>query len=247
MTIRVLILAGTPEARNLANLLANRPELEITSAYAGVAQRQVEPQGKIRVGGFGGALGFAKYLEKARVDCVINAAHPFAKVMTQTAQSVCQYANVPYLRLRRPQWNLNEHKQIREFNNLDDLINKLPEQSRPYVTLGRDWRVCAKRNNISFLIRVLRKPLQHPVNTHFIEGISSDDAKQEIEIFKNFGITHLITKNSGGRRGLGKLYAARAVGAAIFLIRRPSEDPAVTCVCTPEVAVDWLTRSFKLP
>src|SRR6202035_3039019 len=66
---RILILGGTAEARQLAGRLAGR-----------TATPAAQPV-PVRVGGFGGADGLAKYLVGGRIDAVIDATHPYANVI----------------------------------------------------------------------------------------------------------------------------------------------------------------------
>src|SRR5215472_2298963 len=61
-TSRILILGGTIEARLLAEALAGRPGVAVTLSLAGRTARPMPQPVPVRVGGFGGAEGFADYL-----------------------------------------------------------------------------------------------------------------------------------------------------------------------------------------
>ena len=58
----------------------------------------------------------------------------------------------------------------------------------------------------------------------------------ERELFSREGITHLVTKNSGGEQTRAKLEAARLTGAEVIMVARPAYGPAVE-VGTVEDAV----------
>ena len=51
---RILILGGTRDARQLAFRLIHAGH-DVTTSFAGVTENPIQPEGKVRVGGFGGA------------------------------------------------------------------------------------------------------------------------------------------------------------------------------------------------
>src|SRR6478609_2776448 len=98
--MRLLLLGGTSEARNLAARLAD-DGVDVTSSLAGRVARPRLPVGKVRIGGFGGVEGLREAL--VEYDAVIDATHPFALGMTANAAAAC--TEVPLLRLERPGWD----------------------------------------------------------------------------------------------------------------------------------------------
>src|SRR3984885_9701110 len=101
---RILILGGTAEARQLAGRLAGHAGLEITLSLAGRTAMPAAQPVPVRVGGFGGAAGLAKYLVSERVDALIDATHPYANVISANAVAAARRSGVPSIALRRPQW-----------------------------------------------------------------------------------------------------------------------------------------------
>ena len=55
--LRVLLLAGTPEARRLAAAVGARPEIELTSSLADAVAVPLLPEGDVRIGCFDGVEG----------------------------------------------------------------------------------------------------------------------------------------------------------------------------------------------
>ncbi len=100
--MRVLLLGGTGEARELASALV-ADGVDVVSSLAGRVQRPRLPAGEVRTGGFGGAAG----LEQALVDfdLVVDATHPFATTISASAALACRAADRPLLRLARPGWS----------------------------------------------------------------------------------------------------------------------------------------------
>ena len=62
MTAHLLLLAGTAEARVLAERLNELPDLKVTASLAGVTADPAPIAARTRRGGFGGAAGLAEYL-----------------------------------------------------------------------------------------------------------------------------------------------------------------------------------------
>src|SRR5215470_15298702 len=100
--MHVLILGGTAEARRLGERLAARPDLAVTLSLAGRTTAPVAQAVPLRVGGFGGAGGLARYLLAAQIDVLFDATHPYAAIISANAIQAAQSAGVPLLALRRP-------------------------------------------------------------------------------------------------------------------------------------------------
>jgi precorrin-6A/cobalt-precorrin-6A reductase len=82
MATRVLLLAGTAEARRLAAAVGGQRGIELTSSLAGAVPVPLLPEGDVRIGGFGGA-GLTRWLRDHDTDAVVDATHPFATRMTE--------------------------------------------------------------------------------------------------------------------------------------------------------------------
>ena len=76
--MRALILGGTAESRELALLLL-QSGWRVTSSLAGRVKEPKLPLGEVRIGGFGGPPGLARWLMDHEVDLVVDATHPFAE------------------------------------------------------------------------------------------------------------------------------------------------------------------------
>ena len=74
---RVLVLAGTTEATELAGRLTAEGH-DVTSSLAGLTRHPVERPGQVRRGGFGGTDGLARYLTDEGIEQLVDATHPFA-------------------------------------------------------------------------------------------------------------------------------------------------------------------------
>src|SRR5215469_10390460 len=101
--MRILILGGTGEARELAAALV-AAGTDVLSSLAGRVRDPRLPEGPVRIGGFGGADGLAAFLEAEGIAAVVDATHPFAMGITRNAAAAAAAAGVPLLVLRRPGW-----------------------------------------------------------------------------------------------------------------------------------------------
>src|SRR3982751_4185870 len=98
----ILILGGTREARELASRLVSEG-LAVTTSLAGRTEAPVLPAGgAVRIGGFGGPEGLARWLAEHGVERVVDATHPFAPRISATAEIACTAAGVPLERVERP-------------------------------------------------------------------------------------------------------------------------------------------------
>ncbi len=86
MPSKILILGGTAEAREIAALLIAGGH-DVTSSLAGVTTQPVLPNGRTRIGGFGGVAGLRDYLNSENVEVVVDATHPFAAQMSAHASA----------------------------------------------------------------------------------------------------------------------------------------------------------------
>ncbi len=101
--MRILILGGTGEARELASRL-RAAGTDVLSSLAGRTRQPRLPDGEVHTGGFGGPDGLAAFLRDEAITHLIDATHPFADVITANAARAAADAGIPRLVLRQPAW-----------------------------------------------------------------------------------------------------------------------------------------------
>jgi precorrin-6A/cobalt-precorrin-6A reductase len=244
---KVLILGGTMEARQLAERLAKRADLDVTLSLAGRTASPVPHAVPIRIGGFGGAEGLAAHLAAERADALIDATHPYATTISANAAAAARKAAVPFVALRRPPWTAVAGDHWIEVSSARAAVDAIGQKSRNvFVALGRnEITPFAGAPQHHYLIRSVDPvdpPLPLPHVTYvtargpFSEG--SDRA-----LMAAHGIEVVISKNSGGSAAYGKIAAARTLGIEVIMLRRPPppEAPAVDTI--GEVIV-WLDHAL---
>jgi precorrin-6A/cobalt-precorrin-6A reductase len=132
----VLILGGTAEALRLAEACARRQGLEVTTSLAGRTRAPSAPLGGLRIGGFGGAAGLARYLREHRIERLVDATHPFASRIGRNAVDACRVAGVPRVRLLRPPWRRQPGDRWTEVDSLAEAARRLPQRGRVFLSVG---------------------------------------------------------------------------------------------------------------
>jgi precorrin-6A/cobalt-precorrin-6A reductase len=219
---RILILGGTAEARDNAALLVALGH-DVTTSLAGVTSAPLLPVGKMRVGGFGGVQGLARYLHSAHIDVLVDATHPFAANMSRHACDAARFAGCKLLRFERPAWQPRPHDQWTEVSSLADAAAVLPSLAVVLLTTGRkDLGAFFRRSDITGVVRTVEPMTETlPPGWSVIVDRPPQQLAREVATMQEFRITHLVTKNAGGERTRAKLDAARQLGLPVIMVRRP--------------------------
>jgi precorrin-6A/cobalt-precorrin-6A reductase len=245
--VRVLILGGTGDAADLAGKLTVLPSISVISSLAGRTSQPVSLMGEVRRGGFGGASGLVAYLKTERIDALIDATHPFAEQISWHAAQAAEETGVPYLRLARPAWQKTQDDNWIEVAAAAAAARAIPPSARRvFLTIGRQQLApFAVLPQIWFLMRSIDPPdvdLTIP-NGQVLLARGPFSLEQERQLFEDYQIDLLVSKNSGGNATYAKIIAARELQIPVVMIRRP-EMPAGETVADGEGAIAWLMRRF---
>ncbi|GAA2398492.1 cobalt-precorrin-6A reductase [Actinomadura vinacea] len=240
--VRVLVLGGTGEARELAGLLAGRPGVEVVTSLAGRVADPALPKGRTRIGGFGGADGLAGWLAAERIGAVIDATHPFAAAITASAVAAAGRTGVPLLVLRRPGWTEGPGDDWRRVPSLAEAAAGLPGD-RVFLTVGRkDLAAFAGDVRRFYLVRSVDPPEPPlPPRTHAVLGRGPFTVDGEAALMREHAVDLLVTKDSGGPMTAAKLVAARRLGVPVVMVDRPPAPDAPMVDGVAE-ALTWLER-----
>lgn len=231
---RILVLGGTGEARALAAALAGEG-FAVTSSLAGVTASPLLPQGELRVGGFGGVDGLARYLHEAAIALVCDATHPFAARISRNAVEGSQLAGVPVLRLERPAWAPQPADQWTEVADLAAAASVIAPGARVLLTTGRkELAAFRARGDIAVVARVIEPPdPAPPPSWTLIAARPPFSPESEQALMRRERIDVVVSKNAGGRRE--KLDAAAALGIPVIMVRRPAKPPAPVAATVQEM------------
>lgn len=222
MRPKVLLLGGVTEALALARQMQS----EDIYSLAGLGRVPDDLPCQVRVGGFGGAEGMARFIADNAVQLVIDATHPYAAQISANAARAAQLAGVPCWALRRPGWQTQVGDDWREVADWDELIHSLKPFQRPLFTLGRE--PLEHLDEIPAHQHWTVRCLQEQVPTARAEIIGARGPftlESERVLFERLGCDVLISKNSGSVATEPKLQVARERGVPVLVLRRPELPP----------------------
>ena len=245
---RLLILGGTAEALELAKTCTARPQLEVISSLAGRTRAPGLPPGEVRIGGFGGAGGLARFLAERGIDRVIDATHPFAAQIGAHAEQACREVGVPRLRLLRPPWAPQPGDHWIEVDDLAEAALRLPKLGRRvFLTVGHQDLGAFAGLDRWFLVRTIEPPSALPLrHGEWLAGRGPFAIEDELALLRVHAIDALVSKASGGAATYAKLAAARQLGLPVVMVRRPP-PPAGPVAHSVEAALAWLERLTRGP
>jgi len=240
--LRVLILGGTTEGRRLGQALLSSPDISAVSSLAGQLREPRTVPGEVRVGGFGGPVGLADWLERHRIQAVVDATHPFAARMSGSAEIACERVGVPLLRFTRAGWVESEGDDWRRVESLNAAAWLVPQVGRrAFLTTGRtELAPFAALDEVWFLLRVIDAPEPPlPRNCTLVQARGPFALVEELELMRRWQIDVLVTKDSGGAATAPKLLAARQLHIPVIMVNRPPSGTTRT-VFEVGLAVNWL-------
>lgn len=246
---RILLLAGTTEAHQLAEYLSTIVDVEVIASLAGVTRDPKPYPVATRSGGFGGAEGLASYVEEQDINLIVNASHPFTRILCANAASAASATGTPLMRLLREPWQPGDDDHWLDVAGMAEAVAALPDEARVFFATGsgsvKEIAATDPGDSIWGAIRLIEKSDQDlPLNQgEFIQARPPFRIEQEIELMKRLNITHLVTKNAGGSSGTAKLKAARKLGIEVLMIQRPPQPDAQITVATVE---DLLAMVFDM-
>jgi len=231
----------------LAGRLAGRAGLEITLSLAGRTATPAAQPVPVRVGGFGGADGLAKYLAAERIDALIDATHPYANVISANAVAAVRRNGVPFIALRRPPWVAVAGDRWIAASDVREAVRAIGQTPRRvFVALGRNelapFRDAPQHYYLIRSVDPVEPPLPLP-HVGYVTGRGPFSEADDHALMTEHRIEIVVAKNSGGTATYGKIAAARALGIDVIMLRRPP-PPDAAAIETIEDAIVWLDHAL---
>lgn len=219
---RLLLLGGTAEALALARRLGP----QAVYSLAGLGRVPQALACRVRVGGFGGAEGLARYLLEQRIELLLDATHPYAARISANAAAAARLAGIDCWALRRPGWRPGPADDWRELPDWPALLAALQGFARPFLTLGREPLGHLEEIPAGqfWTLRVL-DPHPGSARAAVIAGRGPFDLEAERRLFAAGRFDVLVSKNSGSPATEPKLQVARERGLPVLLLARPPLPP----------------------
>ncbi len=240
--MKLLLLAGTGDARRIAEGLADVDGLKVIASLAGATRQPMTLACPTRVGGFGGVSGLRTYLKDNKINAVLDATHPFAAQMSHSAASVCSDLNMPHLQMLRPDWQPQKDDRWTLIAHEQDAAHHIAPGSVVFLATGRQTLPAfANLKSCQVICRRIdpaKSPFPFPGGRYLL-GRPPFSLADEMALFKELKIDWLVVKNSGANASYTKLEAARNLGIRVAMIQRPAQ-PDCARVTQVADAINWV-------
>ena len=235
----LLILGGTGEARRIAERLQGADAIMSLAGATRTPEQQALPT---RIGGFGGAEGFAAFLKDKEISAVLDATHPYAHRITARTAKICAEKGIPYLQFLRPGWDKEPGDNWTEIATEEEAATHIAPGAVVFLGTGRQtldrFANLVGREVICRQIDPPTKPFPFPGGRYLV-GRPPFSVEDEVALFRQLGVDWLVVKNAGGAASRTKLTAARMLGIPVLMLARPQQG-AWPRVETVDAALDWV-------
>ena len=181
-----------------------------------------------------------------RINVLIDATHPYAATMSDSAARAVQLIDVRLLALRRPAWVAVEGDRWTEVADAQHAVSALGQEPRHvFLTLGRQelgpFRQAPQHHYLIRSVDPVSPPLAVPHATYMTARGPFTEA-DDLALLKEHGIDVVVSKNSGGPATYSKIAAARTLGIEVVMITRP-QLPEMPSVDTVDAVMEWLDHA----
>ncbi|WP_374723786.1 precorrin-6A reductase [Calidifontibacillus erzurumensis] len=235
--MRILQLAGTRDARQLAIELMKEKFQVITTVVSENAKKELEKAGLEVIVGRLTDSDFFELIKRNEIDVVVDGSHPFAEEASKNAMKAAKLAKIPYVRFERPSQIFRDDFiiEVDTYEAAADLAAK--KRGNIMLTTGsKTLEIFTKKLLHLPNTRVIARMLPRKDNLEKCEtlqipqkdiiAIQGPFSKElNIALFRQYNITLVITKESGREGSVDeKIEAAKELGIETILIKRPNID-----------------------
>lgn len=219
----LLVLGGTADGRHLATAL-HKQGVDVIYSVAGLVRKPDVPC-KVISGGFSQHGGLAKFLKLQNIVAILDATHPYAKNMSDTAVSASQEVDIACWRFHRKPWLPNVSDHWVAIDHWLELQEHFTDKARVFLSAGQVEQDVldhlAKQFSFMLFRTAVKPKLTLPANVHWLKAIGPFDKADELALLKEHDIDLIVSKNSGGEATVAKLVAARELGITVAMFNRP--------------------------
>lgn len=261
----VIIFGGTTEGRRLAEFCGEHKIQIVVCVVSEYGEMLVPESPSVRV--IRKALNqdeMEALFEEEKPALVLDATHPYARVVTENVTQVCQKMGIKRYRvLRKPELELEKNvDSVVNVESVDEAVEWLKNhEGTALITTGSKELVkytAIPDYKDRIFARILpdsqallnSETLGFPRN-HMIAMQGPFSLEMNIATMHMTGAKYLVTKESGHAGGfLDKIHAAEAVGATALVIGRPLKETGISleeaCQYLEPFGTEKITRTITL-
>ena len=260
----VILFGGTTEGRKLAEFCGEHKIKTVVCVVSEYGEMLVPESPSVQV--------IRKALDKDEMEAlfmaekpslVLDATHPYARVVTENVTQVCQKMGIVWYRvLRKSELETKNADSIVTVDSVDQAVEWLKShEGTVLVTTGSKELVkytAIPDYKERIFARILpdsqallnSETLGFPRN-HMIAMQGPFSLEMNIATMRMTGANYLVTKESGHAGGfLDKIHAAEAVGAITLVIGRPFKETGISleeaCQYLEPFGTETITRNITL-
>ncbi|GEK27885.1 precorrin-6A reductase [Furfurilactobacillus siliginis] len=232
----ILLIGGTSESLSVADLLTSRRLpfwLSVTTDYG---QDLAEEHAEKVIETLFDDVTLTDFIQREQINIIIDASHPFAKVISTLALDVAKAQKIQYVRFER-QSSLLTDKCVIRYETQEEVIDYLrAHEGNIYLSTGSktagDYAdaLGTQRLQVRILptVAALEKVTNAGFEAHQIDAIRGPfSLALNVELLRRQNARYLITKDSGDRGGVEeKIKAAKQLDMTCLVINRPRVDYA---------------------
>lgn len=230
----ILLLGGTTEAPVIADSLVQAGlDVLVSSMTQAPGEAEDRPGVEYRTGSLDPSGMLALVKERA-IASIVDATHPYASQVTETALGVCSELGIPYYRFDRPGGSHDDQHIVAEPNHRAAAKRACSLGSVVLLTIGsrnlEPYVEECRRLGCELYVRVL--PCDESlvkcrhlgiVESHVIAARGPFSVEENEAVIAEYGIAVLVTKDSGDAGGVPeKMAAAKNHDCSVVLVERPT-------------------------
>ena len=230
-----IVIAGTTESRRVIEKELEEGHTVLASVATDLGAEMLEEYGiDIHVGRLD-YEGFLNFLKQYPCKKIIDASHPFAKIVTDTVKKAASALGITYERLKRPEIHY-DYDQIHLVADTDEAIQALNTLEGPVLLTSGANTAGAYYQGVKdaaerVYVRVLNTEGSHQAcrkagydDSHVIYEMPPYNLFDNLRAIRETKAQVMVSKDSGKTGGVDiKVEACKKAGIPMILIGRPTE------------------------
>lgn len=232
---KILIFAGTTEGRRLSEYLADAGVCHTVCVATEYGETVLQNHPLVNVHrGRMNREEIEAFLLEGDFAAVVDATHPYAKIVTENVRQAAEHAEMPYLRLLRECNNGEQPVQRFETNEACALALEHTEGNILLTTGSKELPAYCVSESVKDRLYVRMLPAEESMRICMEQGIRGKHViamqgpfctEMNMALIRQYQISCLVTKESGASGGYQeKLEAAAKTGTKVFVIGCPKEE-----------------------